>query len=95
MNRQINFAESALSHNFAYFVVFALCFWRLTCLCKTRLNLPFQSCDYARFWSQVLIGHHRSLCVNSIVDFHCFLILSVYDFISRLFFLLRDGICYW
>lgn len=67
MNRQINLAESALPHHFAYFVVLALSFWRLASLCKTRFNLALQSCNNPSFRRQILIGHHRGLGVDPIV----------------------------
>ena len=83
MNRQINLAESALPHYFAYFVVLALSFWRLTSLSKTRLNLAFQSCNNPSFRRQILIGHHRGLGVDPIVVLGNNYILPYNRFVTR------------
>jgi len=83
MNCQIDLAESALPHYFAYFVVLALSFWRLASLCKTRLNLALQSCNNPSFRRHILIGHHRGLGVDPFFVLDSHLILSYNGFISR------------
>ena len=83
MNRQIDLAESALPHYFAYFVVLALSFWRLTSLCKTRLNLALQSRNNSSFRRQILISHHRGLGVDPVVFLGNHLILSYNGFVNR------------
>ena len=83
MNRQIDLAESALPHYFAYFVVLALSFWRLTSLCKTRLNLALQSRNNSSFRRQILISHHRGLGVDPILVLGNNYILSYNRFVNR------------
>jgi hypothetical protein len=95
MNRQVYLAKGTFSHNLANLVVFALCFWWLPCLCKTLSDLPLQSCNYATFWSQILICHHGSLRLYPFIFLNYVLILSLNDFISCLFFLLRCACSNW